>query len=283
VRWADVREFAVGCALATGAPNPKWAIDLLAVLSRYLIWARFTAAVPLDRQAIFKAHLIDRFVLTRMDRSLKHRQHCEKMLRYVAEAVGEPIAPRVLNVKITDARPYLKDEIPHLASWAQHQINPRTRQDAYSLLGFCGGAGLRGRELAALRRSEVEVTDHAIFVTVGGPTPRRIAVRPKWEGYVRRAIEGVEPDSYVVLPHAKADTRLHRLANFGRRAQGEAPRAARLRVTWVVHYLDILPLGSLLKAAGYTSPASLRRYVGIARSLEDDELFTLLRDGEVTS
>jgi integrase len=276
--WGIVRDFVVDCALAVEPPNVKWAQDLLGALSGFVIWAHFTAHVPLDRDKAFDPRIINRYVNQRTTWSLKHRQLREALLHRAAEALGRNEAPRTLNMVITDARPYLRSDIPELVAWAQQQSNERTRKDAYALIGFCGGAGLRGRELAALRYSDVEVTDQGIFITVDGDYPRRIAVRPEWERYIHLSLTvDAEPDSFVAVPHAKTELRERMLANFGRRAQGHAPRAARLRVTWVVHYLDILPLGALLKAAGYKTPASLRRYVDLAATPEDDSLFALLR------
>jgi hypothetical protein len=276
--WAPIRDFVVQVALDSNAPNEKWALDLLGFVSKFVLWATQSAGLPLERDAIFRVPVVDRFATENVRGSAKTRQLAEARLRRVCDLLGADPTPRRHMVATNDARPYLDSDIPALFSWAARQRAPRTRQDAFALLGFCGGAGLRGRELAEVRGRDVEVTDDRILVHIHGDAPRTIAVRRGWEDAVRRSLDGTESDAHVAVPHVNPKWRLQALSNFGRRAEGHAPRAARLRVTWVMHYLDVLPLGSLLKAAGYKTPASLRRYVDLAKSMDEPRLFALLED-----
>ena len=277
VQWAGIRKFVVKAALETGAPNEKWATDLLGFLARFVLWATQTAGLPLDRDIIFLPSTIDRYVLTGMTLGPRSRQLAETRLRNVAQALMSPLGVRRFNVPTNDARPYLAADLPALFSWAATQRSPRTRQDAHAVLGFAGGAGLRGTELAQVRGRDVIRTDDGHTVAIRGDFPRVVAVRQGWNRAVERAMLGVDDDSFVAIPHGAPANRAAMLANFGRRAGGHAPRVARLRVTWVMTFLNVLPLGSLLKAAGYKTPASLKRYTDLAATMDEADLLELLR------
>jgi hypothetical protein len=275
--WAPIRSFVIDAVISSGAPNPKWALDTMSFIARFVSWANQTAAVPLTNRAMFQPAVIDRFVLAHQNGSQRTRQLAEARLRLIAATLGSDDRPRRVPVAHNDVRPYDTSELPALFSWARQQSKPLSRRSALAMLGFCGGAGLRGRELADVRGGDTEDTDDGLLVTIRGTHPRIIAVRAGWESTVRRAINGVDADEYVALPHVMEKNRLRTLANFGRRTEGTPPRAARLRTTWVVHHLDVLAFGDLVKAGGFSTAASLERYVVLARISEPTELYRLLR------
>ncbi|WP_150307213.1 site-specific integrase [Planctomonas psychrotolerans] len=279
--WAPIRDFVTGCVRDAVPPNVKWAQDALGFTARYVHWATTVAAIPLDRLDMFHPTVIHRFALTYT--SVKSRQIAEARLHRIREALGEDAEARRVRVKVTDARPYNSTDLPGLFSWVATQRTPSTRRDGCALLGFCGGAGLRAVELVELRASDVITTDDGYLVQVSGKYPRQIPVRRGWEKPVEEALEGLDPDRLIAVPHIKAEGRLKALASFGRRAEGNAPRAARLRVTWITELVNVLPLGSLVHAAGYNSPASLVRYMGHADQVPLEEMYEALRGPVVTS
>lgn len=279
--WNTIRDFVLQCAFDVQSPNEKWAIDLLGVLSNFARWAVETACLPLDRGELFHPSLIERFVRVRYE-SDKHRQLAESKLCRVGEALGEEVTPRRLSITVTDAEPYRSEDLPRLFSWALTQRSATTRRDAWALIGFGGGAGLRGVELAELRGRDITSVDGGFLVDVPGKYPRTIPVRRGWERPVELALDSVQPDEFVILRHVKESLRLRYISNFGRRLKNQSPRIARLRVTWIVELIDVLPLGSLVHVAGFDSAASLVRYLGHANILPTDQLQEVLRGPEVS-
>ena len=278
-RWTPIRQFVLLCALTMGAPNTKWMLDSLAMLARYVDWATRVSANPMD-PTIFHPSVIARYVLARKWTSLKHQQLTEARLHRTAQALGHEVSLRRVNMVVTDAQPYTLAERILTNTWAGQQAIARTRQDAYAVIGFAGGAGTRAKELVDIRRRDVEVSENGIVVNIEGDFPRRIAVLPEYEAAVVRAIDNLEPDEWVVLPHYKPELRNQGVSNFGRPSAGaHRPSAAKFRVTWVMHYIDVLPFKTLMHAAGYKTPGSLKRFYDLAQSVDSDQLVELLREG----
>jgi len=279
--WAAIREFVLQAVRDVQPHNATWTRDNLGSVSKFVLWTWQKAGLPLDRKQVFATATIDRYVLTLDGLSNKTTLLHESKLRRLAEALGSDVEPRRIEMNTTFAHPYSDSDLPRLFSWARTAKRPRTRQDSWAILGFCGGAGLRTPELAGLKGRDVELVDGRYFVHVSGKYRRTVPVRRGWESSVRRAIEGVEPESYVAVPHVAHAHRVHVLSSFYSNHTVDAPRCSRLRVTWIVYQVNRLPLGMLLKASGFSTASSLVRYTKIADAPSESELASrMLEVGE---
>lgn len=282
--WAPIRPFVVQCALDSQPPTTKWAKMMLRTLSRYVRWATHVASVPLDRDELFHPTLIERFCQTQFPNYRPASIHkMESVLHRIAETLGADEVPQRVKVKPRAIRPYTLAEVRNLFSWANERPDATTRRDTWAVLGLCGGAGTRTSELLDIRARDITVTATATLVAIPGAHPRVVAVRAGWESAVARALEGLSPDDFILYSHVAPAQRARNLAHFARSSGGRAPNPSRLRVSWVTAACDVLPVASLMHAAGFSTGSSLNPYMPHGTVIAADDLNVLLRSAAVSA
>jgi len=273
--WLPIRDFVVASTLADLPQTVPQAQKLAGVLARYARWVTTVASIPLDPTDMFQPGNVARFVeLTYKENSW--RSYAEALLRRVAEAYGDSPEVRKVTRTAREPFPYSESEIAGLYSWAAGF--PFHTTNANAILGMCGGAGLRPQELIQSKVGDVHETTDGFEVDIRGKYPRTIPVRAGWESAVRAAIADREQDELIVFPHLRLSTRLDALGRFGNRNFRGAPRAQRLRITWVVAMLETLPIASFVYACGYSGVQSAAPYFSMAAPLAEDQLHSLLRN-----
>ena len=274
--WLPIRNFALEVVSSLQARSPQLAVRQLGVVARYAHWASAVAGMPLNPRDLFHPGNVARFALGQYA-SQQHRATAESILRHAAEVYGDPVEPRRLQQSSSPSIPYSSKEIAPLFSWATGQGSKTAGRDAHAILAFCGGAGLRGSELLALRAGDVTQHGDMYLIDVRGKFERRVPVRWGWGGAAPMALEGLADDEMVAFNHIAPHQRSNAIKNFGNGRHAGAPRAQKLRVTWVVEMLERLPLATLVYAAGYSTPASLAPYMKHASALPQETLERALR------
>jgi hypothetical protein len=272
--WLSVRPAVLRVVSAVEPPTEKYAVDVMGVVTRYMLWATSTLGVPLDSDELFHPTNIVRF--SRSYDVPRTRQIVESRLLRIAEVVEghrddpqRPVLPR-------DARPYAVSDLPLLESFVASQRRSANNV-GWALLGFCGGAGLRVKELWSLHTNDVERTDDGLRVHVGGEHPRIIPVKHEWLTFAERALGADATDTWVLNPGFSGPDRRKATHTFSTAQQGRgAPSARRLRVTWITSLIDMLPLADLLYAGGFSSPAGLVPYYRHAQGLPAERRNQLL-------
>lgn len=156
--------------------------------------------------------------------------------------------------------PYSATELAELESWAIARKNSTHRRYAKTFLALAGGAGLQSIECTHVRGRDILRTADGYSVRVTGRYPRIVPIQTEWTNYLDDVIESLVDDEYVLFPGQTDEVRPRTLKWF---CVGEhpAPFAQRLRDTWVLSQLPVLPLGVLMQAAGMPDIQTLRRYL----------------------
>jgi integrase len=278
-QWLPIRDFVLEVVSDLQARSPLLAIRQLGVVARYAHWAITVAGMPLNPRDLFHPGNVARFAL-RQYASPQHRVTAERILRHAAEIYGDPVEPRRLHSSSGPSLPYRVKEIAPLFSWATGQGSKKAGRDAHAILAFCGGAGLRASELLEVRAGDITQRGRMYLVNVRGRFERRVPVRWGWGGGVPLALEGLDHEDLVAFNHIVPHQRSNAIKNFGNRRHAGAPRAQKLRVTWVVDMIAAVPMASLVYAAGYSTPASLAPYMKHASVLPQETLERALRGPE---
>ena len=277
-KWLPVRDFTLACILDAKPHDMLYTRILLTFASRYVVWAFHDAGAELRRDDLFYPSMIYRFARTYP--SAKTQQLAETRLLNLAEALGYEPSPHRLNKQSREIRPFSHAELPAFESWAASRSTDRARRDSYGLLALAGGAGLGATEIAAVRGRDLTRTPAGWVVRVTGKAPRSIPIRVGWDSYADIAFEGLGDDDYAVIPHRKESSREIALMHYGARYDGPAIR--RLRITWIVDQINVLPLASIVYAAGFKNVSSLLRYAPLAEVMPEVELHALLRSTGAT-
>ena len=277
--WLPIRDFVLDVVSSLQPKTAQLAGVQLGIVTRYAHWASTIAGFPLDPTDIFQPSNVARFTLGQYA-SQRRRARAESILRHAAEMHGDPVEPRRLRQSSSPAIPYQVDEIAPLFSWAAGQGSNNAGRNAHAILAFCGGAGLRASELLEVRAGDITQRGPMYLVDVRGRFERRVPVRVGWGGSVLTALAGLDHDELVAFNHVLPRQRSNAIKNFGNGRHAGAPRAQKLRVTWVVDMLATIPLASLVYAAGYSTPASLANYMKHASVLPQANLERALRGPE---
>jgi integrase len=248
-------------------------------LSQLAVWATRTAGLPLERRALLRPPVIERFIREfHADKSSATQHTYEGQLRKAAVLLGTGYGPGRITRMRGSIAPYEERELPEILGWPSVQRRPETRRIGYALLGFCGGAGLRAIELSQLTASDVHITGDGLEVAVSGASPRLVPVRREWEQYVRRAIDGLTPEQKVAYPESSDNYRLSAIQHFGIKANLRAPRPVRLRANFVISIIGILPATDVMALAGFKNAASLNPYLRAASLLGPDAVAAVVRN-----
>lgn len=260
--WDRIADFARQAVLDYGPSNATVGLRMLSTVAHYIFWAMAEEHVPLDRDELFHPTLLGRYVRTRAPKknsSLHKTLH--SLLFRVASAATDVDHNRKKRGRVSHGViPYSPAELAELESWAIARKNSTHRRYAKTFLALAGGAGLQSIECTHVRGRDIIHTSDGYSVRVTGRYPRTVPIQNEWTSYIDDSIDTFEDEKYVLFPGQTDEVRPRTLKWF---CVGEhpAPFAQRLRDTWVLSQLPVLPLGVLMHAAGMPDIQTLRRYL----------------------
>ncbi len=262
--------------------SPKMAKKALGAVTAFVHWA-WLLGYELDRKVVFDRFAIEEFIAVGYPPNWSNgtRRNMRTQLFSVSQVLlgAEARIPRLNPLPgESPSKPYSKDEIIALRSWAKGQATLTRRRDAIVLLALGAGAGLKVEDFFPLRRRDIVEIGGAVVVNVGGKRPRQVPVLAEWECELREAISTMSPDVYV-FSQGRTGRNKNTVTNFVDRTSGVfKPHTFRLRVTWLVHHLTVgTPVKPFLAAAGVYSSDMLTRYLQFVPDVEANEARRLLR------
>ena len=262
--------------------SPRSAKTVLGVVTVFVHWA-WQLGYELDRKVVFDRFAIEEFIAVGYPPNWSNgtRRNMRTRLFTVSQALlgAEARIPRLNPLPgETPSKPYSKEEIIALRSWAKGQRTPTRRRDAIILLALGAGAGLKVEDFFPLRRRDIVEIDGFVIVNVGGRRARQVPVMSEWESDLVDAIATLPPESYV-FSGGRTGRNKNTITHFVDRTSGDLkPHTFRLRVTWLVHHLTVgTPVKPFLAAAGVGSSDLLTRYLQYVPDVDVDEARRLLR------
>ena len=267
--WAVVRPFVIECVIAMKPRTHSNARRSMTMTALYVAWVWTVTGCELTAVRVFSEALIRRYLAERLPKhSDVYRFDTARELATIGETLTDghiqrlPTPPQGGRV-----HPYSVKEQATLYSWANTLTTPLKRQNARTLLGLAGGAGLTALELMAIQVEDVELVGTRAFVNVRGKRARRIPVRANWVRTLTNSV-GARTTGNMFHAYRLEEYPPHELQRFlCDNPCTPRPSAARLHSGWVVSQIDAgLPLGVLLKITGFTSTQSLQPYLKYAKT-----------------
>jgi len=280
--WDTIGSFVRSAITDLEPISPKGAKTVLGVVTVFVHWA-WQLGYELDRNIIFDRFAIEEFIAVGYPPNWSNgtRRNMRTRLFTVSQALlgAEARIPRLNPLPgESPSKPYSKEEIIALRSWAKGQATPTRRRDAIVLLALGAGAGLKVEDFFPLRRRDIVEIDGFVIVNVGGRRARQVPVMAEWESDLVDAIATLPAESYV-FSGGRTGRNKNTITHFVDRTSGDfKPHTFRLRVTWLVHHLTVgTPVKPFLAAAGVGSSDLLTRYLQFVPDVEVDEARRLLR------
>jgi integrase len=272
--WAQFRLALIEILVEADAPSVGAADNWVRELARYAYWA-WQQGMPVTREVLMRLDLLDHYVTSA---PLHVPRTAEKPLRAIRTRL-EGVDRQAVRSTLSRVGPgfYTSTEMAAFASWANSQDDRRRRTNAFALLSFTAGAGLRPGEFVELRVGDVSVRSDMVVVSL---SDRRTAVVDLWDAAAREAVAGRAADEYVFdVVTDRSDPRI--LQSFIRRTRGsQLPVPDRLRATWLMNQLIAgTPVDVLCSAAGLTTSYTLRAYFPFLQR-DEQESFAALRNAE---
>jgi integrase len=257
-----VGDFVRDVVLDSAPSSPHITRDRLAMVAQFTLWCWQSAGLELDRRLLFRPSVVGRFIQAE-GRNWKapRRRRTARTLTTVGNRINATKyrPPAVPHAEALSA-PYAASERPWMFSWAATIPSAGRRLVGHSLLAFCGGAGLTTRELLALTREDLHVDADRVSVLIRGEHSRTVPVEREWLGPARYVLEH-GPQTGLLLYPDWTHNRRGMLASIGSRSAGDAPRAHRLRNTWIVTQLNRYPVPVVMHLAGIDSIHALARHL----------------------
>jgi integrase len=236
----------------------------LIYITRFVLWCWQSCGMPLDRDDIFTASLVDEFAAVQSKtQAVGSVARQRTLLLAVVEELNADAPPSAATATDNALRmaPYNRAELAMLRSWAAGQSTTRRRHNAAVILALGVGAGLRPEELRTIRRDAVETDDSGLTVHLAN---RSVPMLREWEQPLQGALQSNRIDGYLF--HSQANRQDPKLVTDFIRSTSTPeikPVPQRLRATWLVTQLRArVPLVALLDAAGLNSLESLTPYLG---------------------
>lgn len=279
--WLEVREFVLGVVAQCAGKTPYDDHDIRIAVTKLVVWARFSAGLPLDREVLFRRDVIANFVAVG---ALEYRPAGRGNLRSQLLRISEVIAPahavRPLNpLPPSDpTHPYTSREVIALRAWAAHQSTPARIANAGVLLALGLGAGLAASEIGNVTVADLLVDNDGVVVHTTGERARDVPVLTYWAGTLRVRSGTLAADRFIFRENHQAFYP-NLVSNFVKRSTvlGPQPQTQRMRTTWIVHHLTQgTPVRALARAAGIDSLEAFTRYLRFVPDIDDDEYRRLL-------
>jgi len=266
--WPQVRQFTIDCTVAMKPRTPSNARRLMTMIALFTVWIVTVTGCPVTPQRVFTQSNLDRFLRTRLGgHSVAYRFDVSRNLTKAARIIAGATLRQLPTPTQGDAvAPHTSRERATFVSWANTLSTPHKRQNAQTLLGLAGGAGLTAQQIMDAKVTDIEIDGDRAFVTIHEPQRRRIPVRRPWVKILANGI-GTRTSGDAFRAYRLEEYPPNQLQQFLTRNRGELrPSVARLRSGWLVELIDAnLPLDVLLAITGFTTLASLRPYLRYAQ------------------
>ncbi|MEX6430103.1 hypothetical protein [Ferrimicrobium acidiphilum] len=276
-----VRDVARDVQCATSTPVS----DLMSVLARYVLWAWQTAGIDLDRETLFRPDVIEEFIdhacptLTSSSRgTYRSRLLRARQTLLDAEGAGVHFDPTPLS-PADPMRLYSLQELSALHTWASGQHTVTRRRDAATLLALGAGAGLASEDIVRLKTDDITIDGLGVLLKVTGRRARLVPVLETWEQPIIDAVMAIGP-GLPVFGAQRTSFNNNAVSNLVARSSGVGikPSLQRLRVTWILHHLNVgTPVPHLMKAAGIETLDAFDRYLRFLPEPDANEFRTALR------
>ena len=219
--------------------------------------------VPLEVDRVLTTVFIDEYIRHGMAQQEDHLrlERRRRLLAMARTANPGPDSPAKLTPIGHKAikPPYTPLEIAVIARVARVQPTPARQRDLQIAVALGAGAGADSIDVRPLRTDAVEdLAENGIRVHIGGPRPRVVVLRARFEDMLRDALTAV-PEGALLLGR-KEDRRNTMARVLERAVVHKVPRIepARLRATWLADLMtDAIPLAVILQAAGLKSARTL--------------------------
>lgn len=267
-------------SVTVAAPHTAYAAKLLLTqASQYVQWC-MGQGWPLKANVIWSVRGIDIYSTTANQSNTEGtRRNYRSMLLRISEVLlpeEHPERPTPLSHKDVTA-PYTLSEMEAFREWAGSQLTDLARDRAMLMLTLCAGAGLRPRELPYVRHEDITIDDSGILVSAAG---RQTPVHADWEEWLLNVLKR-RPKGQLLWGKVNIRNTSRLASTFAERSFGKAPRADRLRHTWLVgHLAAAVPMKELMRAAGIEKIQHLHLLLEHVDLRPADEGRALLR-GEV--
>lgn len=207
-----------------------------------------------------------------------HRWGFVRQIGTVADTLSGASIKRLPAPHLPGRRPFTVADAATMHSWAASLTTELKRRNAWALLGFAGGAGLRAHEIIEMKIRDIEVVDGRVFVNIPGKRQRRVPVMHLWNRTLLRSIDGrANPDDFVFRGYRWDEYRPRVIQSFlSEHPARVRATVSRLRATWIIAQIDNgIPLPVLKAIAGVSSahsldkhllhakPANINAYVGL--------------------
>jgi integrase len=282
-QWAQIEPFVTSIVTDADGLTPYRSRDLMSSVSRFVLWTWKSAGLPLERDVLLRREVIARYIEAGSPTlGLAARGNARSQLLRIAEALldSRRAHARLKPLPASDpARPYSRQELSALVSWADHQSTADRRLNAQVLLALGAGAGLSTSEIGQLRVDQIDISADGVTVHILVGRLRSVPVICEWEEALRSRKETTPGGLFAFRPsHTVMYPNL--ISNFVDRSDVGDVRAhsQRLRSTWLVRQLDAgTPVVALMEAAGLESLEALTRYLRFVSTADEQNSHNQLR------
>jgi hypothetical protein len=295
-QWELVADATRQLATAYDPRNVKWVHTQMGVLARFCRWAvarpaRGTSTDPLRAAELLVEGLVEEYLAgplaTAPDGT---RATVRSVLHRALRRLAPESAPQVISYQPVQP-PYTAYECASWVRLARNQPTATYRRSMSAIVALGLGAGLAPGEQRttspdAIFEGVLPGGITALFVKVGGASPRVVVVRAQYEDLLREALE----------LHRKAGRKssdpLYGLSKTRRNVTGPVTQRAktalgtgvelnpaRLRSTWLVAVMSAdVPLGALLRASGLRTARTLVDLVKYCPEPDEEVVAAILRE-----
>ena len=266
--WNTIGEFVTDAVDDTASISGRDKRSLYPATVAFVLWCWQSRGTPLERPRIFRRAIVEEFVhlgMTAYTRGSRATHRATLSLMVEALNPSEAVRVRRAIPRSAPTRPYTRDEVAALHSWAAAQGTPRRHRDAIALLALGLGAGLATREILGARVTDLDTRDDQMHVIVWESRPRVVPIRPDWQRPLRRIIGDLDPASLIFRP-GRTGASPGQITDFLLRSRTELDvRPSRMRTTWLLEHLQAgTPPRELLRISGLKNLAALDKIAAFA-------------------
>lgn len=292
--WELVEGATRHLATAYEPPSVSWVRTQMGILARFCLWVATRPSRPSSTEALRPAELlegglVEAYLAGPVGASPDStRATVRSALRRAVRRLAPASAPQVISYQPVQP-PYTSFECASLVRLARNQPTATLRRELSAIVALGLGAGLssaeqRGVTPESIVEGELDATP-ALFVKVGGATPRTVVVRATYEGLLREVLDlhrkaGRKPTDPL---YGLSKTRHNVTSPVTQRAKtalttGVDVDPARLRSTWLVAVMSApVPLGALLRASGLRSARTLVDLLAYCPEPDEAAVASILR------